>query len=168
MNNQCVFSSDRKYRYVLKCTWKDIFDNQERAIVWIALNPSTADQNKLDPTLTRIKNFSINFGYNTFYMLNLFGFRATDPNNMLHCNEPIGKDNDYWIKQITNKSDKIVCCWGNHGKHLNRSAYVLDYLKNKNLFYLQLSKIGQPKHPLYLNSNLKLKSMFNIQTIKNI
>jgi hypothetical protein len=55
------------------------------------LNPSTADENKLDPTLTRIKNFSISFGYNTFYMLNIFAFRATDPKVMLNEKFPIGE-----------------------------------------------------------------------------
>ena len=156
MNNQCIFSKDRKYRYVLRHTWMDIFDQKEKAIVWIALNPSTADENKLDPTLTRIKNFSISFGYNTFYMLNIFAFRATDPKVMLNEKFPIGEQNDFWIKQICKKTDKIVCCWGNIGKHLNRSTTIKEMLKNFPLYYLQISKENQPKHPLYLSSKCKL------------
>lgn len=157
MNNECIFSEDRIYRYVLKHSWKDMFDVQEKAIVWIALNPSTADENQLDPTLTRIRNFSNDFGYNCFYMLNIYAFRSTDPKNMLNCKQPIGKDNDYWIKEICNKTDKIVCCWGNMGKHLDRSNKIREMLKSYPLYYLDLSKENQPKHPLYLNSKLTLK-----------
>ena len=157
MVNDCVFSQDRVYRYVLKHSWCDIFDDVEKPIVWIALNPSTADENQLDPTLTRIRNFSNQFGYNCFYMLNIFAFRSTDPKNMLNCKQPIGKDNDCWIKQICNKTDKIVCCWGNIGKHLNRSNEIRQLLKGYPLFYLDMSKQNQPKHPLYLSSKLELK-----------
>ena len=160
MENDCVFSQDRVYRYVLKHSWRDIFDDVEKSIVWIALNPSTADESQLDPTLTRIRNFSNQFGYNCFYMLNIFAFRSTDPKNMLNCKQPIGKDNDYWIKQICNKTDKIVCCWGNIGKHLNRSDQVRLLLKNHPLFYLDMSKENQPKHPLYLSSKLELKRYY--------
>ena len=134
----------------------DLFDEKEKPIVWIALNPSTADENKLDPTLTRIKNYSIKFGFNCFYMLNIFAFRATDPNVMLKENNPTGKDNDYWIKHICKLSNTIVCCWGNHGKHLNRSDQIKEMLKQFNLFYLDMSNENEPKHPLYLNSNLNL------------
>lgn len=160
MENDCVFSQDRVYRYVLKHSWRDIFDDVEKSIVWIALNPSTADESQLDPTLTRIRNFSNQFGYNCFYMLNIFAFRSTDPKNMLNYKQPIGKDNDYWIKQICNKTDKIVCCWGNIGKHLNRSDQVRQLLKNHPLFYLDMSKENQPKHPLYLSSKLELKRYY--------
>lgn len=142
-----------------------MFDQEERAIAWIALNPSTADENKLDPTLTRIKNFSNKFGYNCFYMLNLFAFRSTDPKNMLNCIQPIGKDNDYWINQICKKVDKVICCWGNIGKHLNRSENIKSIIGKYNLYYLDISKQGQPKHPLYLSSKLQLKN-FNKKNIE--
>ena len=158
--NQCVFSEDRLHRYVLRHTWMDIFDNEEKAISWIALNPSTADENQLDPTLTRIKNFSKDNGFNTFYMLNLFGYRATNPKDMLNFKEPIGKDNDYWIKKIVDKTKIVVCAWGVLGNYLNRAECVLNMIKDYDLRYLQLSKDNIPKHPLYLKSSCKLNKFF--------
>ena len=95
-------------------------------------------------------------------MLNIFAYRATDPKDMLKEIDPIGKDNDYWIKQICKKTDKIVCCWGNIGKHQNRSKQVVDMLKDYNLYYLELSKQNQPKHPLYLNSECNLNLYRNL------
>jgi len=158
MNNICIFSEDRKYRYSLRHFWGKESD-KENPIAWIALNPSTADENKLDPTLRRIKGFSESWGYNCFYMLNIFAYRATDPREMKKQEDPVGPLNDFYIKQICKKCDTIVCAWGNHGKHLNRSEEVLKNLfdTNPNICYLELSKIGEPKHPLYLKGDLNLK-----------
>ena len=157
MMNPCIFSKDRKHRYVLKHSWTDIFNPNENPIIWIALNPSTADENKLDPTLTRIRNFSDKNGFNTFYMLNLFAYRATDPKDMMNFNDPIGNENDYWITHICSKYNcPVVCSWGVNGTHMNRANHVLELLKNYDLRYLELSKDGIPKHPLYLKSSCQL------------
>ncbi len=155
--NPCVFSPCRKWRYVLKHTWRDLFDTEERAVAWIALNPSTADENRLDPTLRRIRGFSMDWGFNTFYMLNLFGFRATDPKDMLAAEDPVGPENDRWICEIAKKSPFTVCAWGVHGKYLDRQKAVFSELRalNCSLRYLELTKDGVPKHPLYLRKDLK-------------
>ena len=106
--NPCVFSPCRKWRYLLKHTWRDLLDPEERAIAWIALNPSTADENQLDPTLRRIRGYTRDMGCNTFYMLNLFAYRATDPKVMRAAEDPIGPENDYWIKKIAMESEMVV------------------------------------------------------------
>ena len=36
-----------------------------------------------------------------FCMVNLFGYRATNPNDMMEAQEPIGPENDSWIKKIS-------------------------------------------------------------------
>ena len=77
--NICAFSPDRVYRYTLLHSWADMLSPELKTIAWIALNPSTADENQLDPTLRRIRVFSAAWGYNSFMMLNAFAFRATDP-----------------------------------------------------------------------------------------
>ena len=47
--NICAFSPDRVYRYTLLHSWADMFAPALKTIAWIALNPSTADENQLDP-----------------------------------------------------------------------------------------------------------------------
>lgn len=155
--NPCVFSPCRKWRYLLKHTWRDLLDPEERAIAWIALNPSTADENQLDPTLRRIRGYTRDMGYNTFYMLNLFAYRATDPKVMRAAEDPVGPENDYWIKKIAIESQMVVCAWGLHGKFMDRQDHVLANLRELpcDLRYMELSKDGIPKHPLYLKSELR-------------
>jgi hypothetical protein len=80
MQNDCVFSSDRRYRYVFRHTWEPLF--VPKLCTWIGLNPSVADETQLDPTLRRIRAFSGAWGYNGFIMTNLFGLVSTDPRQL--------------------------------------------------------------------------------------
>ena len=156
--NTCVFSPCRTWRYTLRHTWMDVFDTEERAIVWIGLNPSTADENQLDPTLRRIRGYSKAWGYNTFYMLNIFAFRATDPRNMRQATDPIGPENDRWILETAQSTTRIMCAWGRNGTYLNRQHAVVALLKDSGLYYLEKTKDGIPKHPLYLKASLQPKA----------
>ena len=52
-----------------------------RCIMWIGLNPSTADEQQLDPTLRRIRGFSQTWGFTAFVITNLFAYRAMRPDD---------------------------------------------------------------------------------------
>ena len=157
MFNECEFSPDRKYRYVLKHRWDDLMP--ERACMWIGLNPSTADEQQLDPTLRRIRGFCISHDFNCFYMLNIFAFRATDPKVMKVEKDPAGPDNDMWLKDISDRCQLIVACWGVHGSHNGRSEEVISLLKGhgKTLKCLGRTREGYPSHPLYLPKDAVLE-----------
>lgn len=150
MPNECVFSPDRHYRYTLVHRWDELLD-PNRGIAWIGLNPSTADEHQLDPTLRRIRAFSAAWGYAYFVMLNLFGWRATDPADMKAVSDPVGPDNDRWIVQWSNQVDRVMLAWGEHGAHLGRDRSVLDLLDRGKVFCLERNAGGQPKHPLYVS-----------------
>lgn len=150
MLNECVFSPDRCYRYTLVHRWDELLD-PERGIAWIGLNPSTADEHQLDPTLRRIRAFSAAWGYAYFVMLNLFAWRATDPADMKAAADPVGPDNDRWIAQWTGAADRVMLAWGEHGAHLGRDRSVLDILDPTKIFCLERNASGQPKHPLYVS-----------------
>ena len=152
--NPCEFSPCRTWRYTLRHTWAGLFDGGERAIVWIGLNPSTADENQLDPTLRRIRGYSTAWGYNTFYMLNLFAYRATDPQAMRRAADPVGPENDRWILETAAKADLVMCAWGRHGLFLDRQRHMLALLDGFNLQCLEKTADGIPKHPLYLKGDL--------------
>ena len=152
--NPCEFSPCRTWRYTLRHTWAGLFDGLERAIVWIGLNPSTADENQLDPTLRRIRGYSMAWGYNTFYMLNLFAYRATDPQAMRRAADPVGPENDRWILETAAKADLVMCAWGRHGLFLDRQRHMLALLDGFNLQCLEKTADGIPKHPLYLKGDL--------------
>ena len=90
MQNDCIFSADRRYRFVLKHTWEPLFP--PKLCTWIGLNPSIADETQLDPTLRRIRAFSAAWGYNGFLMTNLFGLVSTDPDQLYTIDDPVGPE----------------------------------------------------------------------------
>jgi hypothetical protein len=154
--NECVFSADRKYRYLLIHCWEPAMP--ERSAMWIGLNPSIADEHRLDSTLTRIRSVSRALGFNTFYMTNLFALVSTDLRAMIRHPEPVGEDNDFHIRRIAAQQPTIFVAWGAHGSHRNRDREVLDLLTQlgrTDLLCLGINKGGSPKHPLHLAGNLK-------------
>lgn len=150
--NGAIFSDDRKYRYVLWRTWDALGMNDKR-VMFICLNPSTADEKEDDPTVRRCIGFAKSWGYGGLYMCNLFAFRATEPIEMMKAEDPIGPDNDSWLDDITRETSLIVAGWGEYGTFLDRGKEVLQFIHN--VHYLKLNKSGQPAHPLYLKSDLK-------------
>lgn len=154
MTNECVFSPDRLYRYTLIHRWDELL-NPNHGIAWICLNPSTADENQLDPTLRRIRDFSARWGYSHFVMLNAFAWRATDPAHMKAAADPVGPDNDYWLKHWSQRVDRVMLGWGEHGAHRDRHEHVRALLDPKKTFCLERNASGQPKHPLYVAKTAK-------------
>ena len=144
-----VFSDCRKYRYAL---WR-IWDGNKSLAMIIGLNPSTADETLNDPTITRCINFARSWEYGGVLVANLFGFRATSPNELRAYHEPVGKENDLWIHKIAKEAVIKVAAWGNYGKFLNRSEKILASLDQ--LHCIQMNKSGEPAHPLYLKAELK-------------
>ena len=153
LKNTANLSSCRNYRYALWRTWDAI----KPRVLFIALNPSKADETNDDPTLNRCINFAYKWGYGGLSIGNLFAFRSTDPQQLKLNDDPIGPANDRWLKQLHRESTLTVAAWGNHGKYLNRSDQVLRSLKS--IFYLQINKTGEPAHPLYLKGSLKPKKL---------
>ena len=121
------------------------------------LNPSTADESKLDPTCTRCANFARAWGYGGMIVTNLFAWRATDPEEMKRQPDPVGPDNDLHIVDVAREARIVVCAWGNHGEFKRRVDHVLQLLRGipVPLHALRVNGTGQPAHPLYLPGNLE-------------
>ncbi len=149
IKSSAEFSVCKKYRYAL---WR-VWDSNKPSVMFIGLNPSTADDVNNDPTVTRCINFARNWGYGGLCMANIFAYRETKRHIMKEQNDPIGPDNDKWLKKLAAESDLVVAAWGNDGAHLNRSKAVTNLIEN--LHCISLNKTGEPSHPLYLNSSLK-------------
>ena len=148
-DNGADFSSCRKYRYTLWRTWS----SNKPKVMFLGLNPSTADEVKNDPTVTRCIKYAQKWGYGGMYMMNIFAFRTTYPVELKKAKNPIGPDNDKWIKLISNKVDLSVGACGNDGQYLNRSITIKQLVDN--LHCLKINNSGEPAHPLYLKASLK-------------
>jgi hypothetical protein len=59
MQTDAILSSCGNYRYSL-ARKRDL---QKDDLIWVLLNPSTADSTQDDPTIRKIIQFSKNFGY---------------------------------------------------------------------------------------------------------
>lgn len=149
---QAYFDDTRTYRYALSRCW----DGREPMMLFIGLNPSTADENTLDPTLRRIAHFAKREGCGGFWVANLFAFRATKPRDMLAASDPVGPDNDRWILDMARWCSLIVVGWGAHGNHRNRAAEVRQLLAGNKLYCLKVTNGGLPGHPLYLKNDAPL------------
>lgn len=157
MNRTTQLSSNRKYRYTLWRQWLAEFAKDRPAnykpgyVLFIMLNPSTADETKDDPTIKRCIGFAQRWGYEEMCVVNLFALRATDPAELYQHPSPKGELNDGFIIEAAREAALIVCAWGNHGDLLNRDLAVLKLLRRgKQVFALRETRTNQPAHPLYL------------------
>jgi hypothetical protein len=143
------FSADRRHRYAL---WR-IWDLRRRPIVFVGLNPSTADERVLDPTVTRCVRYADAWGAGGLIMLNIFAYRSTDPSALRTVDDPIGPDNDASLVRYASLGSRVVAAWGAHGAFLDRGRTVAAMLPT--LCALSVTKAGHPGHPLYLKSSLR-------------
>jgi len=149
MTKTAIFSPCRKYRYSLHRIW----NGNKPFCLFVCLNPSTATETIDDPTVRRCIRFSFAWGYGGMVMTNIFAYRSTDPSNLKIPDDPIGPENDSFIKKLSFEAGITITAWGNHGNYLNRGKTVLSFLKDPH--YLKLTKDGAPNHPLYLKADLK-------------
>jgi hypothetical protein len=149
-DNGAKFSEDMKHRLML---WR-VWDKTKPAVMFIGLNPSTANENTDDPTIRRIKSISYQLGYGGFFMMNLFTFISTDPKK-LNIKEGNRLDADLYLKRIAKCCKTIVFAWGNFDV-LGRDKEVIEMFPGANA--LHINKNGSPKHPLYVKSNTQLIS----------
>lgn len=147
-----TFSTCRRWRYLLWRRW----DAAKPVANFLMLNPSTADEKVLDPTCARARDYAERWGFGALIVTNIFAWRATDPADMRAVPDPVGPGNDRAILRAAREARLVVCAWGNHGAHLERSAAVRALLAKADvpLTALRLNGSGEPAHPLYLPGRL--------------
>lgn len=147
MEGSAVFSKCDRYRYVLRRVW----NSRKPTVMFVGLNPSTADAQKDDATIRRCVRFARDWGYGALVMTNLFAYRATRPHVLPRVADPVGPRNNWWLSTLRNRADLIVIAWGTRGALLERDRAVLGKLGA--VHCLGLTKGGHPKHPLYLRAS---------------
>jgi hypothetical protein len=78
-------SPDGVYRYSLSRSW----DFRGGNLNIIMLNPSTADHEVDDPTITRCVERAKRLGFGGLVVTNLFAFRATYPVDLASARDPV-------------------------------------------------------------------------------
>lgn len=149
-----VFSECRQYRYFLERRWARAL----KPCTFLMLNPSTADALVDDPTIRRCMHFARRLGSGSLRVVNLFAWRATNPQELHRKADPVGPLNDESILNAVAGAGVVIAAWGTMGRLFYRDVDVcLRVLKDEKLHCLGLNKDGSPKHPLYLPNNAPLQ-----------
>ncbi len=147
------FSPCKRYRYLLTRAW----DHVPQAMTWIMLNPSAADAFMDDPTIRRCVSFARREHFGSIRVVNLFALRATDPRELLACDDPVGPDNDRFLRDH-GTATLAVAAWGAGGALAGRGRDVGRMLAGAGakLLCLGVTADGHPRHPLYVRADAPL------------
>ena len=148
-----VLSPCGTYRYLLT---RQLGDGPP--VVFVLLNPSTADASTDDATIRRCRRFAVREGAGVLVVINLFAYRATRPADLLRAADPIGPGNDRFIREHVQPGRLVIAGWGAPGRYRDRGAAVAAMLTRAgvNLACLGVTFTGQPRHPLYLRADAPL------------
>lgn len=147
------FSNDRKHRYSL---WR-IWDRDKPLVMFIGLNPSTANENDNDPTIKSVCRIAKHNGYGGVYMMNCWTYVSTDPAGIM-TNPMADQQNANLITVIASKCKDVVFAWGNFPIVKQRGKDVELQQMFPRALVLKLNKNGSPLHPLYCKSTTQLIS----------
>jgi hypothetical protein len=142
-----------------------------RPLLAIGLNPSTATQERADPTVARVRRVAELHGFDGFVMLNLYPVRATDYRTLpAKVNAVAFERNLQVIEEIVSQQDRPTL-WATWGQPVVHHAY---FLRARDSLYERLGKYrpnwrrlgsltatGHPRHASRLNYSWKLEP-FNL------
>jgi hypothetical protein len=169
--SRATFSPCRRYRYTLSRSWGD----KTNSVAFVMLNPSTADAEKDDPTIRKCITFAKTWGFTSLEVVNLYGWRSTDPKLLLDVEEPVGPDNDAAIAEVVGRAKRVVLAYGSKlveyapalwrsglpGCFLAREGVVVGLVgrhASSKYGWLVLNQDGRPRHPLYVPGATLFKS----------
>lgn len=161
-----LFNEDQTHRLLLTRQWGAGADNPANRVLWIMLNPSTADAFYDDPTIVRCARFARRWGYDGITVANLYSFRATKPQDLkkhlvdvyIHYN-PADPCNDWRdvLSPAAAMAGKVVCGWGANGSINGLATAVRLHLTGIDLYCLGTTTAGYPRHPLYVSADTVLQ-----------
>ena len=181
MRSTAIISACSTYRYHLRREWlgrpasfKSVDADTEEfefgrpvkrpSLLFVMLNPSTADATKDDPTIRKCIGFASQLGYFALEVVNLFAYRATDPRDLRNAwsagTDVVGEDNDRHIVAAAADADRVIAAWGAFSSCnlRSRATEVLKLLqRHREVSSFGVSKDGSPRHPLMLAYASELK-----------
>lgn len=143
----------RSYRFLL---WR--FWDERPRMLFVGLNPSTANELNNDPTIRRLSDFAESWGYGGLYACNLYAYISSLP-EVLDRAEAFHKANYPAIKMASGLSVLTVAGWGDGIKHAPNGRIIAEYVRKEYLespMCFGLTQSGNPKHPLYLPKGSEL------------
>jgi hypothetical protein len=131
-------------------------------VLWIGLNPSTADASEDDQTIRRMISFSKREGYSRMVVCNLFSLITPYPAELwLPRADLLSRpENLLRLVQVARKSELVIACWGAEpgGRVEAQAATVTMHLADEGceVHCLGRTKSGRPRHPSRLAKDTPL------------
>lgn len=145
-----VLSHDGRYRYLLARRWQEGVGHA-RTILWIMLNPSSADHDRDDLTVRKCIGFSKAWGASALKVVNLFAYRTSNPQDLLEVMNPVGPANQEHVRKAGDDCDKVIVAWGALSNKLwYASAAIRTAVRGEYAGKLQClgrTRTGAPRHP---------------------
>ena len=149
-----VLSEDERHRFTLVRSW----DPQLPRMLWIGLNPATADYREMDASSKAVTRFAAGNGYGRVDVGNLFSVRQVDPAKVRGRDLIRDPETDRHLQGMIDAADTIVVGWGTSlvpGKE-QRVAQVIRMCAGRDLFCFGAPlKYGQPTHAAARRGHLK-------------
>lgn len=143
------------YRWSLTRIW----DSGRPLMVWVMLNPSTADGSVDDPTIRRCIGFARAWGYGGIVVVNLYALRSSDPKALWAHPDPVGPRNDAYLRRIARdpRFRLVMLAWGANapGAREAQAMRILTdcYAHGGQLAVLGWTRDNHPRHPLYVRAD---------------
>jgi hypothetical protein len=159
-NSSAVFSHCRRYRYWLE---REIGDGP--TVVGLMINPSWADELYNDRTISKLIGFGQRNGWGKIIVGNKFAYRSQYPKDLVNCSDPVGPENDLYLRKMISVADICISAWGPVAKIPDRAlrkrwediSQMADEA-NKPLLCWGVAKDGHPLHPLMLPYSSTLRA----------
>jgi hypothetical protein len=155
-----IFSECGMYRYRLERK----IGGALKTVAFIGINPSTANEQENDRTVTRMLGFAQSIGAGKVIVANVFSLVSTDINGLKRDIPLRGDEHDFHFRRIISDADILIPCWGSRDKLKARNGKFLDDCMNlllstgKPVLCFGKTKSGKdPLHPQRLPSGTKLK-----------
>ena len=154
-----IISECGRYRTTL---WRT-FDGARSPMAFCMLNPSTADANVDDPTIRRCREFARRESAGGIIVVNLSPWRATDPRDLeraYQAHEDVlwAERNEDAVATAWRLSGKFVVAWGASVRPWMEKAAFMVRRTAPERYCLGKTKMGEPRHPLYLSRATPLES----------
>lgn len=158
-----IFDDNKAHRFRLWRKW----DSSKPMVLFIMLNPSTADDVKNDPTVTRLIKFAQNFNYGGFYVGNIYSYITPYPETLYFLQNKDFKieENTNHVIEMANECKDVIFGWGNNIKNFNQPEIIIKMFPEA--FCFELTNTGNPKHPLYLSNKSRLFKYSELTEIRN-
>lgn len=165
MKGAAVIDVSTQYRYLLERRWL-CRPRYTAPVLWVMLNPSTADAATNDQTIYRVIDFSSRWGFGRFEVVNLFGYRTSQPTEVMYRDvahklprsfaEAVGPENDRYTFEAMQRAGMVIVAWGTpaakriEGMMADRIAAVrsIAAAAGKELLCIGTTKDGSPTHPM--------------------